>query len=79
VPVVGIERRALLLETNPSMQDERRQPIARFAAERCGGVEPMADFRRIDPQQPHAAERGDVDRVAVNDGAHQHGFRSFDL
>ena len=79
MPVVHIEQRAFLLETNPSMQDERREPIARLAAEGRGGVEPATDLRRIDSKQPHPAERRHVDRIAVDDGTHQDRIGSFDL
>jgi hypothetical protein len=54
------------------MQNQLPQAIARFAAERRGGVEAAADLRRVDAEQPHAADRRHVDRVAVDDRAHHH-------
>ena len=74
--VVHVEPRALLLEPNPTVQHERSEPIARFLAEGRRGVQPVGDLGRVDPQQPHAPVGRHVDRIAVDDGSHQHGVGS---
>ena len=73
VAVVDVDGGAFLFEPHPAMEHQLRQPLARFAAERRGRVEAAADLRRVDAEQPHAAERRHVDRVAVDDRADQHG------
>jgi len=64
--IVGVERGAVLLEAHPPIQEQPSQSLARFVAEGCGAVGAAADFRRVDPEQPDAANRGDDDRVAVD-------------
>ena len=54
------------------MENQRRQAFPRLAAERRGRVEPTADLRRIDAEQPHAADGRHIDRVAVDDRPDEH-------
>ena len=63
-------------EAHPAVQHERGEPVARFLSKRRAGVEPVRDFRRIDAQEADAAVPGHVDRVAVDDRAHEHGIGS---
>ncbi len=72
VTTVDVERRAFLFQAHPPMQHQLREPVASFASERRGGVVTAANLRRVDAQQPHTADRGDVDGVAVDDGANEH-------
>jgi hypothetical protein len=69
MPIVGVERGAVLLEANPAVKDERDEALARFDPERRGRVEAASDLRRVDAEQAHAADGRDVDGVAVDDGA----------
>jgi hypothetical protein len=76
--IIGVARGALLLEPHPAVKHEGGETIARLAAERGGRVEPAPDFRRVDAEQPHAADRRDVDRVAVDDPPHEQRLGSLD-
>jgi hypothetical protein len=57
------------------MQHEFGQPVARRTRKRRRGVEPAADLRCVDAEQPDSADRSDVDGVAVDDRAHQDSLR----
>ena len=74
VATVRVEPIALDFETNPAVQDQLGELVARRACKRSGRVEAAPNLRRVDAKQPHPAERRHVDRVAVEDGAHQHGI-----
>jgi hypothetical protein len=74
--LVRVNLVALRLQTNPSMQHEFGQPVARRTRKRRRGVEPAADLRSVDAEQPDAPDRGDVDGVAVDDRAYEQGIRS---
>jgi hypothetical protein len=58
------------------MQHEFGQPVARRTRERRRGVEPAADLRCVDAEQPDSADRSDVDGVAVDDRANEQGGRT---
>jgi len=73
---VRVKLIALRLQTNPSMQHEFGQPVARRTRKRRRGVEPAADLRSVDPEQPDAPDRRDVDGVAVDDGANEQRVRT---
>jgi hypothetical protein len=73
---VCIDTVAVDFETHPPAQHEFGQLVARGAGKRRRCIEPAADLRSVDTQKPHATNRGDVDRVAVDDRAHQHGIRT---
>ena len=70
--MVDVARRAFVFEPDPSVQHQRGQAVARFAAERRRRVEAAAELRRVDAEQPHAADGRHVDRVAVDDRSHEH-------
>ena len=74
MPVVGVDGRPFLFETDKAMQDERRQTLARLAAEGRRRVESAAYLGGINAQESHAPEPFHVDRVAVEHGAHEHGI-----
>ena len=73
---VCVDLVALRLQTNPSMQDEFGQPVARRTRKRRRGVEPAADLRSVDAEQPDAPNRSDVDGIAVDDRADEQGIRA---
>ena len=75
-PLVHVEALLVAFEPHPAMEHEARKPVAGGDREGRGGVEAAADLRRIDPEQPHAPQRGHVDRVAVEHRAHEHEFGS---
>ena len=58
------------------MQHKAGQLVAGGKRERRRGVEAPANLRRVDPEQAHPPERRDVDRVAIEDRANEHGIRS---
>jgi hypothetical protein len=58
------------------MQDEFGQPVARRTRKRRRGVEPAADLRSVDAEQPDAPNRSDVDGIAVDDRADEQGIRA---
>jgi hypothetical protein len=66
---------ALRFEAHPAMQHEIGQPVSRGARERRRGIEPSSDLRSIDAQEPDTPDRGNVDRIAVDDRPYQHGIR----
>ena len=72
VPIVGVECRTILLESHPSMEEQRGETIASLAPKRCIGLEPAAEFRRVDAEQAHSPDGGNVNGVAVDDGSDQH-------
>jgi hypothetical protein len=74
--LVRIDTVAVRFETHPPVQHEFGQLVARGAGKRRRRIEPAADLRSVNPQKPHPPYRGDVDRVAVDDSAHQHGIRT---
>jgi Uma2 family endonuclease len=74
--LVRIDLVALRFEAHPPVQHEIGQLVARDPGKRRGGIEPAADLRSVDAQQPHTPNCDDVDGVAVDDGSHQHGIRS---
>jgi hypothetical protein len=66
---------AVGFETHPPAEHQFGQLVARRSGERRRGIEPAPDLRGVDAQEPHAPDRGDIDRVAVDNRAHQHGIR----
>jgi hypothetical protein len=76
VATVCVEPIALDFEANPAVQDQLDELVARRSRKWRGGIEAAPDLGRVDAKQPHAAERRHVDRVAVEDGAHEHGIRT---
>jgi hypothetical protein len=56
---------AIAFKANPPVENERLQPFARFHGKRRRPLEPTAHLRRIDPQQPHAADAGGINRVSI--------------
>jgi hypothetical protein len=54
------------------VQQQHRESIARFAAERRRRFEAAADLRGVDAEQPHPADVGHDDRVAVDHGPDEH-------
>jgi hypothetical protein len=72
---VRVDGVAVGFETHPPAQHEFRQFVARRPGKWRRGIEPATDLRGIDAQEPYAPDRGDIDRVAVDDRAHQHGIR----
>jgi len=74
--LVRVNLVALRLQTNPSMQHQFGQPVARRTRKRRRGVEPAADLRSVDAEQPDATDRRDVDGVAVDDRANEQGVRT---
>ncbi len=75
-PLVDIEALAVALEPDPPPQHQPGQLVARRQRKRRRRVEHAADLRRVDAEQPDAAEPGDINRVAVDDRAHHHELRS---
>ena len=73
--LIGVELIALRFEAHPAMQHEIGQPVSRCTRERRRGIEPASDLRSIDAQEPDTPDRGNVDRVAVDDRFYQHGIR----
>jgi hypothetical protein len=73
---VRIDTVAVCFEAHPSAQHEFGQLVARRAGKRRRRIEPAADLRSVDAQKAHAPDRGHVDRVAVDDRAHQHWVRT---
>jgi hypothetical protein len=73
---VGVHAVAVDFETHPPVQHEFGQLVARGAGKGRRRIEPAADLWSIDAQKAHAPDRGDVDGVAVDDRAHQHGIRT---
>jgi hypothetical protein len=73
---VRIDTVAVRFEAHPSAQHEFGQLVARRAGKRRRRIESAADLRSVDAQKPHAPDRGHIDRVAVDDRAHQHGVRT---
>jgi hypothetical protein len=59
-------------ESNPSIQNERRQPLARLTGQRSHCLEAASDGGRVDAQQAQPSNRRHVDRAAVDHGANQH-------
>jgi len=78
VTIVRVERRPFLFEVHPSIGEQRPQTLLRFLPERRCGIQSTPDFRRDDPEQPHAAVRGYVNRIPVHDRLHEHRLRSGD-
>jgi hypothetical protein len=58
------------------MQHEFGQPVARRTRERRRGVEPAADLRSVDAEQPDSPDGSDVDGIAVDDRANKQGVRT---
>ena len=75
-PLVDIEPFAIAFEPHPAVQHEARELVARGIGKRRRGVEHAADFRRVDAEQTHAAERRDVNGIAIDHGADEHERRS---
>src|SRR5205814_2055523 len=65
--VLVVLRNQVALEAREPIEDERLQLVARLKRERRRTFERSADLRRVDAEQPHASEAGDIDRVAVDD------------
>jgi hypothetical protein len=74
--VVNVERLDVLLESNPVMQHEGGELVARFPREGRRRVEAASELGRVDPEQPDAADADHVDRVAVVHCANENGLRS---
>jgi len=77
-PLVGVEPLAVALEPHKAAEHEARQLVAGRIRERRGCVEHTADLGRVDAKQPHAPECGDVNRVPVKDGTHEHELGSLE-
>ena len=60
------------------MQHETGQFVSSGVCERRRRVEAPANLRRVNPEQANPPDRRDVDRVAIKDGANQHGIRSLE-
>ena len=58
-------------------EGEIRKAFARFTGERRRRIESTTGLGRVDPQETHAAERGDIDRVAIDDRSHENRVGSF--
>ena len=76
--VVRVERRTILLQTNPSVQEQRCQTIASLAPKRCTRLEPAAEFWRVDAEQAHSPDGCHVYGVAIDDRSDQDWIRSRD-
>jgi len=74
MPAVGVQPIALDLQTNPAVQDQVNEPVARRVRKRRRGIEAAPYLRRVDAKQSDASECRDVDRVSVKDRAYQHGI-----
>jgi len=72
--LVDVETLAVALEPDPPPQHQPRELVPRGIRKRRRGVEDTAEFRRVDTEQPHPPKPRHVDRVAVDDRAHQHEF-----
>jgi hypothetical protein len=70
--LVRIDAVAVRFKAHPPVQHEFGQLVARGAGKRRRRIEPAPNLRRVDAKKPHAPDRGDVDRVAVDNRAHQH-------
>jgi len=75
-PFVHVETLSVAFQPHPAMKHQAGECVARGIRERRRGVEHAPYLRRVDAKQPYAAERGDVDRVAVEDGANEHELGS---
>jgi hypothetical protein len=74
--VICVKLVAFCFESHPAMQYEIGQPVSGCARERRRGIEPPADLRSVDAQEPDTPNRGHINRVAVEDRLHQHRIRS---
>src|SRR2546422_6600995 len=74
--MVDVERRALLLEAHPAMNDHLPQSVAGFLRERRRRIESMAHLRRVDAEQTDTTKPRNGDCVAVGDGGYDHGIGS---
>jgi hypothetical protein len=77
-PVVDVEPFAVAFEPHKSMEHQTREPVTRGIREGRGRVEDAADLRRVDPEQTHAPEPRDINRVAIEHGAHKHELGSLE-
>jgi hypothetical protein len=73
--LVRVDAVAVRFETHPAVQHELGQFVARGAGKRRSRIEPAPGLRSVDAQKPHAPDRGNIDRVAIDDRAHQYGIR----
>lgn len=78
VPVVRVERWTILLQSNPSMQEQGGETVASLAPKRCTGLEPAAEFWRVDAEQAHPPNGSNVNGVAIDDESDQHRIRPSD-
>jgi len=74
--VICVKLVAFCFESHPAMQYEIGQPVSGCARERRRGIEPPADLRSVDAQEPDASDSGDVDGVAVDDRTNKHRIRT---
>src|SRR5437773_2207030 len=62
-----------------SSSSSSARKTARLVRKRRRGIEAAAHFRRVDPEQPHPADAGDGDGVAVEDGGDEDRIGSGDV
>jgi hypothetical protein len=67
---------AVAFETHPAIEHERGESIPRFARKRHRRTRSASERRRGDAGETHVADRDDVDRVAGDHAAHEHGIGS---
>jgi hypothetical protein len=58
------------------MCDEAGQPLLGFSSKWGSGIQPATDFRCVDAKQPNAPHAHNVDRVTVENEAHQNRRRA---
>lgn len=68
--MIAVSGPAFVLEADPALRDEPRQPLLGLVGDWGRSVESAADFRRVDAEQPNASNAGDIDGVTVDDEAH---------
>jgi len=69
--MIAVAGPTFVLEAHPALRDESREPLLRLDGKRRRRLQSAADFRRVDAEQPNAADASGVDRVAVDNVAHQ--------
>ena len=65
--IVDVDPLRIALEPDPSLEDERREPLFRFVCKRRRRAVTVRQLRRVDPEEANAPDAGHIDRVAVED------------
>jgi hypothetical protein len=74
---IHIVTQVFIFEAHPTARHEAGEPLLGFTCKRRRRIQPPPNFRRIDAQQANPANADHVDRVAVENLAHQDRRRPF--